>query len=198
MELKKYEHLLSTDIWFNYPHFYNWIASLGYKKFVEVGVWKGHSISHLAQVLKEQNDPEIEIYAVDLFDETYKYDGVKHGTDQLRDQKKFLLEIYKENLKRAGVDDIVQTIKGMSWEMADKFEDDSLDFVFLDAGHDYDECSKDLEAYWPKIKDGGILAGHDWLNTNCGVREAVKNFFGKLSLGVATSTPSSICWYVKK
>mgnify|MGYP003672244288 CR=1 FL=1 len=195
MKLKEYEHLLDTDCWFNYADFYEWISQQDYKTFIEVGVWKGHSIMYLAQLLKLKEDPSIEIYAVDLFDETYKYDGVNHGTTELRDQKKYLFEIYKHNMKRAGVEDIVKPLKGMSWEMADKFEDDSIDFVFLDAGHDYDECTKDLKAYWPKVKEGGILSGHDWKNLGCGVRKAVQDFFG--SVPISTSE-GDVCWYVKK
>lgn len=40
----------------------------------------------------------------------------------------------------------------------------SLDFVYLDADHSYEAVKEDIKAWWPKIKPGGILAGHDWVS----------------------------------
>jgi len=52
-------------------------------------------------------------------------------------------------------------LKGDSSTMAGKVEDDSLDFVFIDADHRYEAVIKDLAAWVPKLKSGGILCGHD-------------------------------------
>jgi predicted O-methyltransferase YrrM len=41
------------------------------------------------------------------------------------------------------------------------FADGSLDMVYIDACHRYDDVLSDLERWWPKVKPGGILAGHD-------------------------------------
>ena len=62
------EQLLNTNYWFNYQNFYTDIANRKYKTLVEVGVWKGHSISFLASKIKELNY-DAKIYAVDLFEE---------------------------------------------------------------------------------------------------------------------------------
>lgn len=43
------------------------------------------------------------------------------------------------------------------------FDDRSLDFIFLDARHDYCAVWDDLVSYWPKLKPGGLFAGHDYL-----------------------------------
>ena len=45
-----------------------------------------------------------------------------------------------------------------------RFEDNSIDFVYVDARHDYKGVLEDLRLYWPKVRQGGILAGHDYLN----------------------------------
>lgn len=52
---------------------------------------------------------------------------------------------------------------------------DSLDFVYIDGGHDYETVKKDLELYWPRVKIGGLLAGHDYIREK-GVYQAVNEF----------------------
>jgi len=53
------------------------------------------------------------------------------------------------------------------------FEDNSVDFCFIDAGRSYKNVYADLNAWYPKIKNQGILAGHDFGGT---IAEAVKQF----------------------
>ena len=48
--------------------------------------------------------------------------------------------------------------------------------VYLDACHTYDCVTKDLQAWFPKVKKGGVMAGHDYLNKAYGVYPAVWNF----------------------
>lgn len=52
-------------------------------------------------------------------------------------------------------------IRATSAEATNNFEDDSLDFVYIDADHSYDSVISDLSLWWLKIKPGGVLAGHD-------------------------------------
>jgi hypothetical protein len=72
--------------------------------------------------------------------------------------------------------------RGYSVQEAIKFPDNSLDFVYLDARHDYDGVKEDLHAWWPKLKVGGVMAGHDFVEdgTNSaglfGVQHAVWEF----------------------
>ena len=46
---------------------------------------------------------------------------------------------------------------------ANTIPDASLDFVYVDARHDYKGALEDLKHYWPKLVRGGIMAGHDYL-----------------------------------
>ena len=62
-------------------------------------------------------------------------------------------------------------------EAATKFADRTLDFVWLDAGHFYEEVQADLRAWVPKLKDGGVIGGDDWLFPN--VARAVRGAFEK-------------------
>jgi len=52
-------------------------------------------------------------------------------------------------------------LKGVSWEVARRVEDETLDFIFVDASHDYISVANDLGAWIPKVKKGGLLSGHD-------------------------------------
>merc|ERR1712151_1118631 len=42
------------------------------------------------------------------------------------------------------------------------FADNTLDFIFVDARHDRKGVLQDLKVYWPKLKEGGVIAGHDY------------------------------------
>ncbi len=71
--------------------------------------------------------------------------------------------------------------RGYSWDELTKFSDRYFDFLYIDAGHDYDSVTRDLEIARPKLKPDGLLAGHDYtkwgrLGSRMGVFEAVNEF----------------------
>lgn len=94
------------------------------------------------------------------------------------------------------------------------FPDNFFDFIYLDAGHNYDSISKDLRCWWPKLRSGGIFAGHDFFNGShgnhkinpklaevkkftYGVRFAVMEFAKQIGLEVSTTKDKreGISWY---
>ena len=79
---------------------------------------------------------------------------------------------------RLGGDARVAKIKGFSYDVADKIPDGSLDFLYIDSTHTYEGVFKDLTLYFPKVKTGGIIAGHDYCMAWQGVMRAVDEFFG--------------------
>jgi len=56
----------------------------------------------------------------------------------------------------------IMPIRGESSKTASKFDDDSIDFVYIDGDHSYESVVKDITLYLPKIRKGGIIAGHDY------------------------------------
>jgi predicted O-methyltransferase YrrM len=64
-------------------------------------------------------------------------------------------------------------IRGVSKEVSQQFEDESLDVVFIDATHTYPAVKQDIQLWLPKVKKGGILAGHDFEPAHPGVVKAV-------------------------
>jgi predicted O-methyltransferase YrrM len=150
-----------------------------YSVFVELGVWKGHSISFLADALRNKNK---KIYAVDIFEDWDKNKDVQ-------EEVKHISEIYNTVLKKTNTRHLITDIKSISWEAANLFEDNSVDFVFIDADHSYESVKKDIKNWLPKIKKNGIIAGHDFH------AESVSSAVNELIADVQTAKGS--VWYKK-
>lgn len=67
-------------------------------------------------------------------------------------------------------------IRQRSVDAAQMFADRSLDFVYIDANHDYAHVAEDIAAWWPKMNPGGIFAGHDYNEISPDLRRAVDEF----------------------
>jgi predicted O-methyltransferase YrrM len=166
------EHFNESIIgWFTFPRLYSDMANKfpSGSTFVEVGTYEGKSFSYL--VVEALNaGKEIKMYAVDSF------------TFHDEHKNKNILDVFIENMMP--VDGKYEIIVAQSWKAADCFEDKSLDFVFLDADHVAVNFRKDVLAWLPKIKPGGIIAGHDYCdpryydNEHPGVAEVVHEIFG--------------------
>ena len=76
--------------------------------------------------------------------------------------------------------EIVKKIKMKSSDAAKLFEQNSIDFIYIDGNHLYKAVKEDLKNYFPIVKDGGIIAGHDYNTTDwhlADVVRAVNEFF---------------------
>lgn len=73
----------------------------------------------------------------------------------------------------------VSIIRGESHRVLDEFDDGSLDFIYIDADHRYMPVVRDIELYLPKLKKGGIIAGHDYCDYWQSVVDAVHDTVGK-------------------
>ena len=78
-----------------------------------------------------------------------------------RTQEEYLQKALAATAPFASVRHIV---RNLTVEAATTFADDSLDFVYIDARHDYTSVLEDMRLYWPKLRSGGIFAGHDYLD----------------------------------
>ncbi len=65
------------------------------------------------------------------------------------------------------------------------FPREHFDFVYIDADHSYEAVKADIEAWWPKVRMGGVLAGHDYTKphqvnqAHFGVIQAVDEFIAE-------------------
>jgi|LakMenEpi03Aug12_release.lakeMendotaPanAssembly.Ray.scaffolds.fasta_scaffold560496_2 hypothetical protein len=166
------EHIYSNiQGWFDGEKTYNFIIDKlpNNFKFVEVGVWKGRSLSYF--VVESINKNKIgNIYAVDTWEGSleHKKDHNNLFNDEL---------LYKEFLSNINpIKENIIIIKKTSIEASQDFENESLDSVFIDASHEYNDIKQDLISWYPKIKTGGILSGHDYEIGWPGVLRAVNEF----------------------
>lgn len=86
------------------------------------------------------------------------------------------LNNYNKTLERIGpYKDRAIILKGMSVDMANKVQDNSIVLVNIDADHTLLGIRSDIKAWWPKLKVGGIMCFHDFL-TYPGVNYEVNEF----------------------
>lgn len=77
-----------------------------------------------------------------------------------------------------------EIVRSLSTEAGNKYPNNYFDFVYLDANHRYERVLEDLRIWVPKIRSGGMLCGHDYLDGELpqgsfGVKKAVNEFFGR-------------------
>ena len=87
---------------------------------------------------------------------------------------------------------------------AERLPHHSLDFVYLDARHDYDSVMSDLAEWHDRLRPGGVIAGHDYVDGDFvdglfGVESAVNEFFGARGLRVRATfaDPPWFSWWVQ-
>ncbi len=132
-----------------------------FSRFVEVGCWKGRSAAFMAVEIANSEKP-ITFYCVDHW----------RGSNEIAHKKDpELFRIYEIFRKNLGQFKNVLPLRMDSVQAACVFGDGTLDFVFIDASHEYKDVKQDIRAWTPKLKSTGILAGDDW--TWPEVREAV-------------------------
>lgn len=103
---------------------------------------------------------------------------------QIAGDYKCSIESAKENLKEHI--DKVEFLQMTSMEALHRFEDESVDFIYIDALHTYDEVMEDMACWWKKLKVGGVMGGHDYCHYQPGVIKAVNEFVenNKLALNI--------------
>lgn len=138
-------------------------------RFVEVGIWRGRSTIAMAEFIRESGK-RIEFTAVDHFQGSEEHQAELEATGD------DLMDLFDRHARAAGVRELIHLIPCASVEAAQRVADLSCDLVYLDASHDAESVAADIHAWWPKVKHGGHLAGHDWGGNWPGVTRAVTEF----------------------
>lgn len=147
----------------------------GKLKIAEIGVWEGDTVKQLLKSPYIQEYHLIDPWEAARPDSSWYISGSKlAGYTQGRFDQAFkkAIEVIKNDRDR------VKIHRKKSLDIVGKFEDHSLDLVFIDGDHSYQGVSDDIKAWLPKIKFGGYIGGHDFDEPRfSGVREAVEENF---------------------
>lgn len=155
--------MLYTDItpnWYDYEDLYarRVREARDGAVFVEVGSFLGRSTAHLGQLIRDSGKV-IKALAVD------PWIGSPNDHQVLRDiiaqNGGDLSAAFKRNMEACGVAKYVTPVQLHSVDAALKLNDNTVDFVFIDGDHSVEAVRADLAAWWPKVKPGGWLGGHD-------------------------------------
>lgn len=131
-----------------------WLSKLGMNYGVEVGVEAGLYAEQLFLA-----NPNLRLYGVDPW---LAYSG------------------YREHVTQEKLDGIFQSaqdrLKAYKWipkrmtsvAAAQDFQDNELDFVYIDGNHTFVHVVQDLAAWIPKVRSGGIISGHDYIRRRSG------------------------------
>jgi predicted O-methyltransferase YrrM len=136
--------------------------------FVEIGSWFGKSAVYMAVEIANSGKP-------------IKFDCVDPWTDGGADLKHKTVGWEKDALYKAFIRNIqpvrhyITAVRERSLDAAPRYEDASLDFVMIDGDHSYEACLADIDAWLPKVKKGGVIAGDDY--NWSGVKRAVRDRF---------------------
>jgi hypothetical protein len=84
------------------------------------------------------------------------------------------------------VSSYINPVRLKSIQASKMYKDRSLDFVFIDGSHEYEDVKEDIYYWYPKVKRGGIISGHDYTNYP-GVKKAVDEFFNPGEIKVVKS-----------
>ena len=132
---------------------------------IEIGCFAGDSTEIFLN-----SDKINKFYAIDAWEnnlDTYDIITIKYDLEEV--EKCFdnrITNVYNNVIK----------IKSNSLNCSELFDDNSVDFIYLDSSHNYEQVKKEIELYYPKVKNNGFIGGHDYNNLYYDVTKAVDEF----------------------
>jgi predicted O-methyltransferase YrrM len=147
-------------------------------RFVEVGVAHGRSLIFLAEELHELHRRDVEIWGVDSWPGDW--------------WRKSIARTFEHNDLAGYVWDTIRLVRADETRAARMFDDGSLDVAFVDSDHTEAGVEVSIATWLPKVKQGGLLCGHDYdVSAWPGVVAAVKRWEERLG---PVGRPTRTCW----
>lgn len=147
---------------------------------VEIGVLDGWHALEMMEALSIKK-----LYLIDPWEE---YEGYDESQGNLRKTQRELQKreaVARKVLKK--YEDRIEFLEAFPQDVINYFQNNSLDFVYIDGNHQYKFVKQDIKLYYPKVKKGGWIGGHDYTNSSetkregFGVFKAVNEFFNKIN-----------------
>ncbi len=198
LKLEHFYYNIGED-WFNYQDIYSQMVSHfpDNAHFVEVGSWKGRSSAYMAvEIINSQK--HIKFDCVDTWkgSEEHINPGSFAFNSEILEDKNWLYKQFLTNI--SSVNHVINPIRTTSLEASKLYPNRSLDFVFIDAAHDYENVKADIEAWYSKVKIGGYIGGHDYDSFWWGVQKAVNEFLQQDFIKKENFSVSNVTWLYKK
>ena len=159
----------------------NFGGSLKDKTMIEIGAYAGDSTFVFSRYFGS-------VIVIDPFDKIY--------LDQDKPLKEYASMGEVEAYFRNKISDRnnVELMKMTSDEAIYNFEQESIDFVYIDGLHTYEQITKDIENYFPFVKEMGFIGGHDYTDEWKATKEAVIEKFPESQIAVYQDTS----WITRK
>lgn len=166
---------------------------------IEIGVQTSAFSDYILGIWKRCD----KLYLMDCWQEQENYDDGANVSNKEQEA------LYHAVLTKFNNNNRVEVIRDFSPQGASRFQDNYFNFIYIDADHSYNAVKKDLEAWYPKLKKGGVFSGHDYgmdgywdkwgIKGEFGVTKAVTEFAEKNKLTIF-NTREFVCktwWCIK-
>lgn len=134
---------------------------MGYEVGAEIGVYKGEYHKRLL-------DAGLKTYGIDPwlaygnYDEFHEERLKQHGSSKFQSRQDFLFDHTKRYLAEYIDSGQCTLVRKTSMDAIHDFEDNSLDFVYIDGHHGFRYIAEDLVEWSQKVRPGGVISGHDY------------------------------------
>ena len=167
-------------------------------RICELGVYRGKNLWYLVMF----PDADL-VVGIDAWDQKIDHLWKQEVHDQNYNHVMEKCKKYKKICHKIDI----RILKGDHSVLVKDFEDKYFDYVYIDSNHSYECVKRDINQWYPKIKEGGIIAGHDYCKrtvkrdtgtTALGVIEAVDEFRAKNKINNFYVTPLCRSWIIIK
>jgi len=132
-------------------HLPQFFVDKGFKVGAEIGVHRGFFTEKLCEV-------GLLIYGIDPWIPFW-------GQGRTQNKQEVQDDYYEDSKQRLSSFKNCTLIQKTSMDALEDFEDNSLDFVYIDGDHNFKHISEDIYEWTKKVRSGGIVSGHDYFNT---------------------------------
>jgi hypothetical protein len=170
LQTKSRDFQLTPKIKVNHNSTFQWevfMRKYNCERVCEIGVRNGQNFK-----LMLKHGPK-EAVAIDpwIEDGILGRNDMRYTQEQMDDQ----YNIFREEMKDIP---FVKIIRDYSFNAVKNFPDEYFDFIYIDADHTFEGCYQDICDWYPKVKKGGVLCGHDY------TRRIAKTKDGEIPFGV--------------
>lgn len=137
---------------------------MDFKVGAEIGVYKGEFTQEFCKA-------GLKMYGIDPWRAYGNYNEFPENIKKFQDRQDFLYDHTVRVLKSYLDNGLCELVKKTSMEAVEDFEDNSLDFVYIDGHHGLRYVTEDLVEWSQKVRSGGVVSGHDYALNSKGARD---------------------------